>query len=170
MKRADEAETCQIAALPIWVDETARVRLGLVTSRQTHRWIIPKGWPMKGLADFEAARIEAKEEAGLRGEMLHQPIGTYHYWQRKRTDFQYVTVATYLMRVTGQKSAWKEQHERRFEWVTLREAAERLEEPELVSMVADLSENERARRFLRGGDKPAPRTARSIDIGAPEFA
>ena len=42
----------------------------LLTSRETHRWVIPKGWPMKGWEPAEVASQEAYEEAGLIGQVV----------------------------------------------------------------------------------------------------
>ena len=53
----------QVGVLPMRRTPEGGTEVLLVTSRETRRWIIPKGWPMKGLRDDEAARIEAKEEA-----------------------------------------------------------------------------------------------------------
>ena len=55
----------------------------LITSRETKRWVIPKGWPMKGKKDWDAAATEAFEEAGIEGTIGHKSIGTYHYVKRK---------------------------------------------------------------------------------------
>lgn len=151
VKRVEETETRQVAALPVYVTPEGRVRVGLVTSRETRRWIVPKGWPMEGLRDDEAAGIEAKEEAGLRGKMLREPIGTYHYWQRTRTHFRYVAVTTFVMQVREQKKKWKEKAQREFEWVTLVEAVDRLQEGELASLVAGLPQNAAAWKFLHEG-------------------
>ena len=38
-----------------------------MTSRETRRWIVPKGWPIKGLKPAKSAAREAYEEASLRG-------------------------------------------------------------------------------------------------------
>ena len=53
----------QVAALPFRISGNQREVL-LITSRETRRWVIPKGWPMKGKKDWEAAATEAFEEAG----------------------------------------------------------------------------------------------------------
>ncbi len=47
----------------------------LVKTFDTGRWIIPKGWPMKGRTLAEAAALEAWEEAGARGRVNPQDIG-----------------------------------------------------------------------------------------------
>ena len=55
----------QYAALPYRVNGGARPEIMLVTSRETRRWIIPKGWPMERRAPHAAAAREALEEAGV---------------------------------------------------------------------------------------------------------
>jgi len=52
----------QCAALP-FSRQDGEVRVLLVTSRETHRWIIPKGWMEKRLAPHALAAKEAFEEA-----------------------------------------------------------------------------------------------------------
>jgi 8-oxo-dGTP pyrophosphatase MutT (NUDIX family) len=55
----------------------------LLTSRETRRWVIPKGWPMKGKKPAEVAAREAFEEAGLIGEIVgKKPLGNFHYPKR----------------------------------------------------------------------------------------
>jgi 8-oxo-dGTP pyrophosphatase MutT (NUDIX family) len=55
----------------------------LLTSRGTHRWVIPKGWPMKGRKPAEVASQEAYEEAGLIGQIVgKRPLGSFHYEKR----------------------------------------------------------------------------------------
>ena len=62
----------QYAALPYRIVRR-RVEILLITSRDTRRWVIPKGWPMKGLKPQDAAAVEAAEEAGLIGEVEGRP-------------------------------------------------------------------------------------------------
>jgi len=55
----------------------------LLTSRETGRWVIPKGWPIKGRKPAEVARQEAYEEAGLIDRITGKSaIGSYHYEKR----------------------------------------------------------------------------------------
>ena len=50
----------------------------LVTSRGTHRWIIPKGWPIRGLKSNKTALREAREEVGVINSLaIDKPIGSY---------------------------------------------------------------------------------------------
>ena len=70
----------QYAALPVRHGEDGRLRVMLLTSRDTQRWVIPKGWPMRGREPSEVAVQEAFEEAGLVGTIVSKhPIGSYHY-------------------------------------------------------------------------------------------
>ncbi|NDW07624.1 NUDIX hydrolase [Jiella pacifica] len=69
----------QVAALPYWIDPDGKLKLLLVTSRDTGRWVLPKGWPMKGRRPHKAAQIEAFEEAGIDGKSRKRAIGTYDY-------------------------------------------------------------------------------------------
>lgn len=142
----------QVAAVPARLDADGRVQICLITSRDTGRWIIPKGWPMQGRRDDEAAAIEAEEEAGLKGSTLRTPIGTYSYWRRTKVDFQNTPVVTYLMRVKRQKKRWKEMHERSLEWFTLMEAADHVLEPELSALLLQVAGNDEACRFIGKGD------------------
>ena len=72
----------QVGALPYKVVDDSGVEVMLVTSRETKRWIIPKGWPMKDRKPHMAAKREAFEEAGVRGQIGKRPIGTFVYDKR----------------------------------------------------------------------------------------
>src|SRR6476660_3393250 len=51
----------------------------LVTSRETRRWIIPKGWPHKGKAPHDSAAREAFEEARVVGAVGKRAVGSFPY-------------------------------------------------------------------------------------------
>ncbi len=59
-------------------------RVLLLSSRETKRWVIPKGWPMRGKHLHEAAALEALEEGGLKGHIEEEPLGHYHYFKRRK--------------------------------------------------------------------------------------
>jgi 8-oxo-dGTP pyrophosphatase MutT (NUDIX family) len=89
----------QYAALPFrLLDGLPEVLL--VTSRETRRWIIPKGWPQKGLSAHDVALREAREEAGVVGRVAKRAIGYYHYDKRLAAN-DYVTckVRVFLLEV-----------------------------------------------------------------------
>jgi 8-oxo-dGTP pyrophosphatase MutT (NUDIX family) len=113
-----------------------QIRVLLVTSRETGRWIIPKGWPMKRLRPWEAAAREAYEEAGLLGSVGRDPLGTFVY--DKRLDngrIVEVEVTVYPMAVGQQLEDWPERLERRSLWVTPDEAAALVEERGLAEIL-----------------------------------
>jgi len=43
-----KSRTLQFAVLPWRIGEGGKRQIMLLTSRETHRWVIPKGWPMIG--------------------------------------------------------------------------------------------------------------------------
>ena len=59
--------------------DTNSLEVLLVTTRQMRRWIIPKGWPIKGLNPPWSAAREAYEEAGIRGTVGAKSIGVFSY-------------------------------------------------------------------------------------------
>jgi 8-oxo-dGTP pyrophosphatase MutT (NUDIX family) len=125
----------QVAALPYRISESGELKVLLITSRGTRRFVIPKGWQMEGLEDWEAAALEAREEAGIKGEVRPQPIGEYQYWKRLKTAFVPVSVAVYPLKVTGSMSRWREAKQRRRGWVNWDQARVLIDEPELVSLI-----------------------------------
>lgn len=64
----------QYAALPWRISKNEGVEILLVTSRETRRWVIPKGWPMKGRKPHITAALEAMQEAGLHGKIERKKL------------------------------------------------------------------------------------------------
>jgi 8-oxo-dGTP pyrophosphatase MutT (NUDIX family) len=128
----------QYAALPFRI-ERRQVQILLITSRTTRRWVIPKGWPVRGLTPQEAAALEAAEEAGIAGEIADQPIGSYHYQKRLKGEHATaVQVIVFPFRADAQFDDWKEQHERIFAWFSYRRAATLVAEPGLKRLIRNL--------------------------------
>ena len=73
------ARRVQYGALPYRVSNGSRAEFMLVTSRETRRWIIPKGWPKKGKSPHQLAAREAFEEAGVRGSIAKRSVGSFSY-------------------------------------------------------------------------------------------
>jgi 8-oxo-dGTP pyrophosphatase MutT (NUDIX family) len=127
----------QYAALPFQL-AGREVRILLITSRGTKRWVIPKGWPMNGLKPQEAASTEAAEEAGIIGEMEDQPLGSYRYDKRLKDDQTIsVQVIVFPMQVHYQAEDWKEQGQRELTWFSYQKAATLVAEPALRRMIRD---------------------------------
>lgn len=129
----------QIAALPMRrVD--GRLEVCLVTTRETGRWTVPKGWPMKGIPDRKAAAVEAEQEAGLVGKAAKKPLGTFDYWKRRLDRFDLVRVTLYGLKVRRELATWKEKGERQVRWMSLEDAATVVDEPGLKTILAGLPE------------------------------
>jgi 8-oxo-dGTP pyrophosphatase MutT (NUDIX family) len=134
-------EMRQVAALPYRVGGDGRPEVLLVTSRDTGRWIIPKGWPMKHRRDHEAAAQEALEEAGVRGRVDRRPLGTYVYWKRKSDHFVLCTVAVFPLEVAERLDTWREKSQREWRWFSPEDAAYHILEPDLAGLILSLPEH-----------------------------
>lgn len=139
----DGKQIRQVAALPYRLVEDGTLEVLLVTSRETHRFIIPKGWPMRGLHDWQAAEIEAKEEAGVVGEADRNPLGNYRYWKRMKSAFVPIVVDVYPLEVVGDLPRWKEARQRRRGWVRWEQAKALVDEPQLIRLIDAFAERER---------------------------
>lgn len=111
----------------------------LITSRDTGRWILPKGWPIDGLDAPGAALQEAWEEAGVKdGQVANDPIGSFEYQKRFEGGAE-ATCRTQVFPVeVGQLAQnFPERQERQRKWVTPKKAAEMVDEPQLREMLRD---------------------------------
>ncbi|MER9935102.1 NUDIX hydrolase [Mesorhizobium sp. M0088] len=128
----------QVAAIPFRLIARGDIEVMLVTSRTTRRFIVPKGWPMKGKSGRKAATIEAQEEAGVLGKTLKQPAGTYSYWKRLANRFVRVDVIVYLLEVSEELADWQEAKRRQRAWLAPADAAMLIDEPDLSTLVKTL--------------------------------
>lgn len=136
---AKKKESLQYAALP-YVVEDGRPRVLLVTSRETKRWILPKGKPEKNRLPHEVALREAFEEAGLKGTISSEPFARFLSTKRLASGREIpCAIEVYLMEVTKVLSEWPEMHERERQWATPGEAAMLSSEAGLVSVLLDFS-------------------------------
>ena len=123
----------QSAVIP-YVEDKAGIRIVMITSRKRGRWIIPKGIVEPDMTPRASARKEALEEAGVKGKVLKQSIGTYSYQKWNST----CTVTVFVMRVKKLLETWEEEWMRSRELVSLEEAADRVEEVALKKMILSL--------------------------------
>lgn len=138
-KRTRLSETRQVAALP-WRIEDGERRILMITSRETRRWVIPKGGRMVGKSDPEAAAQEALEEAGVKGEIEDHSIGVFRYAKGLKDGGQRLcVVSVYPLEVLIQLGAWPEAHQRERRWMTAAEAAEAVHEPDLAALIRDFA-------------------------------
>ena len=129
----------QVAVIPYKRDAMGEIEVLLVTSRETGRWVIPKGWRMKGLPDHKAAAEEALQEAGVKGRVDREPVGGYHYFKRFRYKFELVEVSVFLLEVDKQLSSWSEEAQRKRCWFSIADAKRMVDEPGLMSLLATLA-------------------------------
>jgi len=114
------------------------IEILVVTSRDSGRWIIPKGWPMKRRKSYEAAEIEALQEAGVRGKVRKKPVGSYTYLKLLDDgDVAPCVVDVFQIEVTDVAEKFKEKGERIIAWVSPDEAARRVREIELKSLLVE---------------------------------
>ncbi|MCU4653688.1 NUDIX hydrolase [Roseibacterium sp. SDUM158016] len=108
----------------------------LVSSRDTGRWIIPKGWPVDGETPAAAAAMEAWEEAGVRGRAHETCIGhfSYHKWIDEELSLPCI-VGVFPVEVLRLDDDYPEAQERKRKWFSPKKAAQRLSEPELRQIV-----------------------------------
>jgi 8-oxo-dGTP pyrophosphatase MutT (NUDIX family) len=135
-KRTQESETRQVAALPWRRTDGGVVEVLMITSRETRRWVIPKGGRMVGKTDPEAAAVEAYEEAGVQGVLEHEPIGHFRYAKRLRSgDDKACVVAVYPLEVLIQLGGFPEQGQRDLRWMDRDLAAESVQERDLAELI-----------------------------------
>jgi 8-oxo-dGTP pyrophosphatase MutT (NUDIX family) len=130
-----EALLAQVAALPYRMS-SGELEVLLITSRDSGRWLIPKGWGMKKLSESEAAAVEAFEEAGLKGVIAKKPIGAYTYYKTLKDGASALCrVQVYPMAVKRQAKKYKEKGQRRMQWLSPHDAAAFVAEPELAALI-----------------------------------
>jgi len=137
MARTPKDRFLQVAALPFRFRK-GRIEVLLVTSRETKRWLIPKGWPIKGKKAHKAAAQEAMEEAGVKGTVSQDAIGQYDYWKRRAEHFDLCRVHVYPLEVSKQLKSWREKGERDSRWFGVEEAAQQVLEPALAAVIRAL--------------------------------
>ncbi|MBA4807497.1 NUDIX hydrolase [Brevundimonas sp.] len=138
-KRTARSETRQVAALP-WRIDDGEHRILMITSRETRRWVIPKGGRMIGKTDPEAAVQEALEEAGVKGEIDDQAIGVFRYAKTlKDGGLRRCVVSVYSLQVLIQLGHWPEAHQRERRWMTPAEAADLVHEPDLAALIREFA-------------------------------
>lgn len=125
----------QFAALPFRIVSDA-VEILLITSRETQRWIIPKGWPIRGVRPRDVAAREAFEEAGLVGTIVgKRSIGSYHYTKRLPDNREVLCrVKVFLLSVDHQLDTWKEKEQRECQWMTPQQAARLIDDRGLAEL------------------------------------
>lgn len=115
----------------------------LVTSRESRRWVIPKGNFANNVTPHAAAAQEAEEEAGVRGAVCPTPLGSYRYRKRKGSGASLMAdVEVFPLSVSEELSDWKEKKQRERRWFALSDAANAVEEPDLRDLIRSFNASE----------------------------
>lgn len=111
----------QSAVLPFRT-QNGELEILLITSSSGKHWVIPKGIIEPDMSPAASAVKEAYEEAGIRGTVHPQEIGTYRYAKWGGT----CEVVVYLLEVAEVLPEWPEQEIRQRQWLRLDQAAQRV--------------------------------------------
>jgi len=107
----------------------------LVTSVRTRRWVLPKGMVASGMAEWESARKEAFEEAGIKGKIEKNEIGAYSYSKPDDGTNASYRVRLFPMMVSQELDDWPEKNQRKRKWMAIDEAADAVDEKKLSKML-----------------------------------
>jgi uncharacterized protein len=131
----------QAGAIPYRMVD-GKLEVLLVTSRDTGRWVIPKGHIDDGMTPQTAASQEAWEEAGVTGELTTKmPLGFVPYFKKLKDGSQCAaSIAVYPLLVDKQKNKWQEKSERTRTWFSAKEAAKLVDEPAMAALILRLKE------------------------------
>lgn len=137
---ADSDLSSQSGAL-CWRMHRGKVKLLLISSRTTGRWVIPKGWSHDKLTAAGSAAAEAWEEVGVEGSVCEEPLGCFTYDKVICPGVvRPCVVSVFAMRVARLRTKFPERRERRRKWFDAAGAARKVAEPELRALLLALSE------------------------------
>ena len=124
-----------------WRMNRGHVQVLLITSRDTGRWVIPKGWPMGDIPAHDAAAQEAWEEAGVEGKVDDTCLGTFTYIKLMPGNISlHCAVDVFALRVLKLRATFPERKQRRRKWFDAVKAARKVAEPDLRQLLHHLPE------------------------------
>lgn len=119
-------------------------RVMLITSRDTGRWVIPKGWPMRKKTLAQTALQESWEEAGVEGSVSETPSGEVLSLKCFGPGlWAPVRMLVYSVLVESVADAYPEAEQRQRLWTTPSQAAEMVREPDLSRILWGLTPDPR---------------------------
>ena len=130
MSTTDPSTPQQAAVIPVRQHGEA-LEVCLITKKGTQNWGVPKGMIDPGDTPEETALIEAWEEAGLKGRLLGDAVGSYEYGKWKTT----FVVVVYVMEVLEEHAEWQESGIRERGWASFDVAASLLKEHPVRSLL-----------------------------------
>ncbi|NTG34809.1 NUDIX hydrolase [Agrobacterium rhizogenes] len=114
----------------------AEAEVLLIVSRRNGRWGIPKGHVDPGETSRDTARREAFEEAGVKGDVLEQTVGSFTY-RKDGTSIQYL-VAVHVLHVTRLSKDFPEKDIRNIKWVPISSASREVAQTGLRQILKNL--------------------------------
>jgi 8-oxo-dGTP pyrophosphatase MutT (NUDIX family) len=105
----------------------------LITSVRKQKWIIPKGYVEFNLSEFESAKKEAFEEAGVKGSNETIELGSY---KTKKGGLKSVKV--YSMEVTEELEDYPEKNLRKRKWFPFNDAVKTIDNKEIAALMESL--------------------------------
>ena len=95
-----------------------QIEFCLITSKKTQKWSLPKGTIRSEDTVSETIQRQALKEAGLHGEIMDDPLGSYEYlkWEER------LAVVALLMHVHQCDDEWTDMDVRKRSWVSKDEA------------------------------------------------
>ena len=133
----------QVGAL-CWRNHGKSVQVLLITSRDTGRWVIPKGGIVAGKDAGGSAMLEAWEEAGVEGHLSSGgALGSFDYDKmfHKRQEALRCQVMVFPLRVDRLLAKFPEKDQRRRKWFKPAKAATQVMEPALRALLETLAED-----------------------------
>lgn len=136
---ADAAAQC--GALCYRVTKSGKLKILMITSRDSGRWLIPKGWPIKRRSMRKVAAQEAFEEAGVKGRIARKPVGSFRYVKGLGGGRNVLCeVEVYPMKVKRLERRFPERGQRERRWVSAKKAMKLASDPELVPLIRRLKD------------------------------
>lgn len=126
----------QYGVIPVRPAAEGGFEILLITSRDTKRWVVPRGNPIPGKSPAESAAQEAFEEAGIVGTVDRDAIGFYSYEKRRRLRGPVpASVHLFRMTVAEERDDWPEKGQRERRWFAAAAAAEAVHEADLAQLI-----------------------------------
>ena len=125
----------QAGAIPYRITDD-RLDVLLISTSSGKHLTIPKGVIDPGFSATDTIVNEAFEEAGIEGELVTPPMGSYRF--KKWGGICEVIV--YAMAVTREMDQWPESPMRRRLWVDYRQAARQVKHADLGALILTLPE------------------------------
>jgi len=114
--------------------ESGQLEVLLITSQSAGKWIIPKGVIERFMSAADSAAKEAYEEAGVRGVVSKESVGSYDYNKWGGTCH----VEVFLLAVNKILDEYPESQVRQRQWFALDEAVAKVTPEEVGPMISAL--------------------------------